>query len=164
MTAAAIREMEREYAEGIRENMKNWAFKRNKQRDEMLERKGLELRQENVEGILKATSFTHLSRNKEAGEQCVLYSKGKSCHPNLGSLNCYLCACPHYNNGFLEDRDEKILVGRCKVLGEGEYHFSAHFPSVGVWDCSQCLRTHSEGYVRRWIQAQADMKAASSEK
>lgn len=85
---------------------------------------------------------------KEEPDFCLLYQEKKKCH-NMKSLNCYLCACPHFrfnDTGISTDEhltqysfcDINAKAGTQAQYGEAIHH-----------DCSQCKIPHHRAYVEK---------------
>ena len=109
----------------------------------LLERKGIEFSLDNLPEILRVTSYDSL-REEMPPELSMVPCRNTKCHDVLG-LSCFFCNCVNYDSSYFRfDLDAgRILTGRCKNSGKGNYHFSSEFPRVGVWDCSDCDYSHT---------------------
>ena len=83
---------------------------------------------------------------KMENDFCPLYKKPVKCH-DMESLNCYLCACPHFrfNDEGLGTYNEFKVLSTCdidngeKVASKGVIHHS----------CSKCTVPHHKAYVEK---------------
>ena len=122
--------------------LQQWETKFREEIIQDLKEEGIEFKKENIEEIIKATSFKERSRKYQ--DKCPYYSMGHSCHPKIPELNCFLCACPNYNS------NEEI--GGCKIKSPmGKFHFHKNLPRGKVWDCSYCSINHSAEEVRKYL-------------
>ena len=83
---------------------------------------------------------------KEENEFCPLYKEPKKCH-DMESLNCYLCACPHFrfNDDGIGTYNEFKILSKCDI-NNGE-----KFAGKGVihQDCSTCSIPHHKRYIEK---------------
>ena len=120
----------------------------------ILQQKGIQIVQENLQAIVNATSFRELSQDPEFKPHCPCYRAGKPCHDKVEDLNCFLCNCPNYETDlFYPETNGDILLGRCKANSQrGKYFPTPQFPEVKIWDCSDCPAYHSPNIVLNHIQ------------
>ncbi len=108
-----------------------------------IENAGIEITLENIPLIIQGTSFKN--RSKKYPDKCPYYQIGKSCHPEIKDLNCFLCACPNYNS--------EILEGECKIQGpKGKWFYHPSLPKGKIWDCSNCHINHSPKEVENYLR------------
>jgi len=104
-----------------------FALLQNKKRDATLDSLGLGSRDEIVE------KFVYEELEKNAKDFCPLFAMGLKCH-EVGYLNCYFCACPHYS---INDSSSACAIN------------SRFATFVGaVLDCSKCKVPHTKGFVK----------------
>jgi len=93
---------------------------------------------------------------------CPLYAKNIKCH-EMGNLNCYLCACPHFrfrdDVGFKEI-DGKKLLSFCNINSKNGFIFKTK--EAIHQDCSNCLIPHKKQYIvkvfdKDWNQVMKDV-------
>ncbi len=77
---------------------------------------------------------------------CPLFAKKQKCH-DIASLNCYLCACPHFR--FSEQGIKKEAKGMRFSLCAIEAKQGAVFKSEGALhqDCSACKLPHQRAFI-----------------
>jgi len=119
---------------------------------------GIEIRVENIDLILKETSFER-RREKYAGKKVCSYFDGETekerCHDIL-DLNCLLCACPNY----LSEREE----GGCSIESRfGIFYEPVNLSAGRVWDCSACDVNHSYKEARALLEKNIDFLASFQE-
>jgi len=74
---------------------------------------------------------------------CPLYAQGKKCH-DVNYLNCYLCACPHFNysDDSLYQKGTKSIFSECTInsrfASEFEYENNVHC------NCAACTIPHTK--------------------
>ncbi|MFA5855737.1 MAG: hypothetical protein WC867_00115 [Candidatus Pacearchaeota archaeon] len=170
MEESDIKKIELEYAiNHIHEPIKSWGNARKNKILRILKKQGIQISLENIPEIIRQTSFysmdkkcSDINKDKECQSYCNLIGSGKSCHPEIKDLNCFLCDCPNYDTEFLSNKtnsqDYQILIGRCLHKdNKGKYYFSKEFPRVGVWDCDICPINHDplelEKYLRTNLQS-----------
>ncbi|MCF6309457.1 MAG: hypothetical protein L3J19_03120 [Sulfurimonas sp.] len=91
---------------------------------------------------------------KMENDFCPLYKEPVKCH-DMESLNCYLCACPHFrfNDEGLGAYNELKILSTCdinngeKISSKGVIHHS----------CSKCTAPHHKAYIKKtfdldWIK------------
>jgi hypothetical protein len=72
---------------------------------------------------------------------CPLYAKNQKCH-EIKTLNCYLCACPH----FRFDDKAPTIKSHCHIHAkEGT---TTTYQGITHHDCSACLLPHTEAFIR----------------
>jgi len=79
---------------------------------------------------------------------CLLYAEKKKCH-EIESLNCYLCACPHFrfdDKGF-EVIEKKIKYSFCAI--DSKEGTLGTFGDTLHQDCSKCTIPHHKPYIRK---------------
>ena len=123
--------------------LQQWELQYRKKMIRVVEENEIDFSMENIHFIILATSFKELSRKYP--DYCPYYPTGKSCHPEVADLNCFLCACPNY----LSER----LKGGCTIESKfGRWEVNRNLPVGRVWDCSNCRVNHSpreaEVYLR----------------
>lgn len=82
---------------------------------------------------------------KEEPMFCLLYKDNKKCH-DMDSLNCYLCACPHFrfdDNGVKKGTQTEYsdCAIECKHGAKFIYNNKIH------QDCTSCEIPHKKSYV-----------------
>ena len=96
--------------------------------------------------IIEYFDFENMA--KEENDFCPLYKDNKKCH-DMKTLNCYLCACPHFrfNDKGIEEKGSKTLYSFCKVDSkngkEATYGDSIHK------DCSDCNIPHQKAFIKK---------------
>jgi Zn-finger protein len=126
--------------------LQEWEKRENEKRLRELKRAGIILTLENIPGIVEFMSFRKRSQ-REA--DCPYYNQGRSCHPEIKDLNCFLCACPQYES----EKQE----GGCKIKSTKGFYIKSPISPKGIyWDCSDCAAFHSprsvEIYLRKNIE------------
>jgi Zn-finger protein len=128
----------------MKNNLQNWEIFHLKQIFSELKEADLDLTPENISHILKQTSFE--VRSKRYPDRCPYYQKNPPtpCHLEVNDLNCFLCACPEYDNTTHE--------GRCKMGSRmGKWYYHQALPQGRVWDCSDCPTPHFPDYVEKFL-------------
>ncbi|QSZ42903.1 hypothetical protein GJV85_12555 [Sulfurimonas aquatica] len=96
------------------------------------------------EQITQYFDFDNMVKNEK--DFCLLYESNKKCH-DIETLNCYLCACPHFrfNDNGLSKKNEQTLYSKCELdLGDNfTYENSVHH------DCTNCLIPHKLHFVSK---------------
>ena len=85
---------------------------------------------------------------KQEPDFCPLYKENRQCH-EMGTLNCYLCACPYFrfdDNGFRELKG-KNLQSYCSINAKNGNVFEGE--DTLHQDCSGCTLPHSEHYIKK---------------
>lgn len=84
---------------------------------------------------------------KHEPDFCPLYPQNRKCH-NLETLNCYLCACPHFrfDDRGLVHEENKTLYSTCSINSPKGTKFTA--ADAIHHDCSSCTIPHDEEYIR----------------
>lgn len=79
---------------------------------------------------------------------CLLYAQNKKCH-NLQSLNCYLCACPHFrfNDEGLRHEKGVCVKSECAIQSKISHYFV--YENVAHLDCSACIVPHTKAFVQK---------------
>ncbi|DAB30280.1 MAG TPA: hypothetical protein CFH84_05005 [Sulfurimonas sp. UBA12504] len=81
-------------------------------------------------------------------EFCLLYQEDKKCH-DVETLNCYLCACPHFrfDDNSTTNIEEKTEYSFCAINAkEGKKFISQNALHQ---DCTACLVPHSEEFISK---------------
>lgn len=97
---------------------------------------------------------------------CPLYAEGKKCH-DIASLNCYLCACPHFvfdDDGLYHDKGH-TTYSKCSIDSKKATLFTSD--TATHLDCSACILPHNEKYVKKhfsrdWLEAIGNVEASIS--
>lgn len=98
------------------------------------------------EDIIEYFDFENMVKNEPSF--CLLYKESKKCH-DIDSLNCYLCACPHFrfNDEGFEVIDGKTKKSYCSIDAKdgrlGIYGDTIH------QDCSKCSIPHNKRYIQK---------------
>ena len=79
---------------------------------------------------------------------CPLYQKQEKCH-DIKSLNCYLCACPHFrfdDAGVMQEAGKR-RYSYCEIDAKD----GADYVSEDAihQDCSSCLLPHRVAYIKK---------------
>lgn len=123
--------------------LQKWEIKHRRKILSELEGARIEIIIENIPKIIRETSFE--IRSKKFPDKCPYYKTGKSCHPEIKDLNCFLCACPQYE-------PEKI-DGGCKINSKkGKWTYHPNLPKGKVWDCSDCNYYHTPSSVEKFLK------------
>ncbi|HEO66397.1 MAG TPA: hypothetical protein ENI73_11095 [Spirochaetes bacterium] len=104
--------------------------------------------------LAKIFTFSHL-KNKYP-DFCPQYPKDETCHPIMEKdLNCYHCACPHYD---LEDspyeEGNRLFIGRCMIQSKKHKyveHKGIHSrkQELYILSCEDCLIPHTLSFVQQ---------------
>jgi len=138
-------EPELSYVSDLLLTMQKWEAEKTEGLRKMLKRKGVEFSLENLPEILRVTSYASL-REEMPVEYDMEPCRDTKCHNGeIPNLSCFFCNCINYDSRYLQFDFEagNILAGRCKNSGKGKYHFSSEYPRIGVWDCSDCVYSHT---------------------
>lgn len=98
------------------------------------------------EEIVKYFDFENMLKHES--DFCLLYKENKKCH-DIESLNCYLCACPHFRfkDEGIQKVEKNIQYSFCEIESKDG--------SLGVYgdtihqDCSQCKIPHRTSYINK---------------
>jgi len=150
-----IFEVSLDYAVKLAITMQEWENKHWKSVLEELKQEGIPLTLKNTSEIINRMSFK--VRSQKYPDKCPYYLTKKSCHPKVRDLNCLLCSCPNYDSFFMQEKNNKSFVGKCRINNKhGFYYFSKDFTSVSVWDCSDCTMYHSPESVKNYLRKHLD--------
>ena len=106
---------------------------------EKLQKKGL-----SKEEIVEYFDFENMVKMEK--DFCLLYSENKKCH-DVKTLNCYLCACPHFrfkDEGF-EKIENKTKYSFCSI--DAKDGKTAIYGDAIHQDCSACTVPHHKSYI-----------------
>jgi hypothetical protein len=118
-----------------------------------LKEAGIELTRENIDIIIHETDYK--TRSKKHPDSCPCYNSSGSCHIDIESLNCFLCACPNYS---------LPMPGFCKIDSPFKKNFiDNNIPGGFVLDCSDCIIPHFQGYLRTYLEKNIDSLKKLSE-
>ncbi|MDA7817920.1 hypothetical protein N9A28_06985 [Sulfurimonas sp.] len=82
---------------------------------------------------------------KEEKDFCLLYQDNKKCH-DMDSLNCYLCACPHFRfNDTGRVEGSKIKFSHCSI--DSKYGSFFENDNKLHQDCTKCEIPHKKSYI-----------------
>jgi hypothetical protein len=111
---------------------------------------GIELIPEKIPQIIEETSYR--VRSKKHPEKCPYYNddpktkeKARPCHDLVFDLNCFLCACPEYQN----QKSEGGCNLDCKL---GKWFEHKDLPLGKIWDCTECCVPHFPTYVEDYLK------------
>jgi len=96
--------------------------------------------------IIEYFDFENMAEHEP--DFCLLYKEKKKCH-EIESLNCYLCACPHfrYKDAGFEVIDGNTKKSYCSIDAKdgrlGTYGDTIH------QDCAKCSIPHHKRYVAK---------------
>jgi len=85
---------------------------------------------------------------EEEPDFCLLYQEKKKCH-EIESLNCYLCACPHFR---FSDVGFEVIDGNTK---KSHCSINAKDGALGIFgntihqDCTRCTIPHHKRYIEK---------------
>lgn len=96
--------------------------------------------------IIEYFDFENMVENEPSF--CLLYADKKKCH-EIDSLNCYLCACPHFR---FNDEGFEVIEGKTK---KSYCSINAKEGRLGVYgdtihqDCTKCTIPHHKRYISK---------------
>jgi Zn-finger protein len=122
---------------------------------EELKELGIAITLDNVSIIIEVMDSTE--RMKRHPERCTNWR----CHKQLEEINCFFCACPHYDNS-----KEK---GGCKINSKrGFFYKSLKDQTEVIWDCNTCTAYHgrisASNYLRKNFSRIKDLIVQASSK
>lgn len=89
--------------------------------------------------IIEYFDFDNMVKNEP--EFCPLYLENKKCH-NIDELNCYFCACPHFEIGNKKSICTINSKDRSNIVDDSGYVHQ---------DCSRCTIPHTKEFVKKSI-------------
>lgn len=77
---------------------------------------------------------------------CPLYAQRKKCHA-METLNCYLCACPHFrfNDAGVGTEEGKTRFSSCDIHARGGQ--PAVYGDMIHHDCTHCTLPHETAFI-----------------
>jgi Zn-finger protein len=103
-----------------------------------------------IQKIIDENRLTN--RIKENSSPCPCY-QGDRCHNHLSDYEmiCLFCVCPEYKK---EEISGGCNLNESKNLtSSGKWFYHQNLLTGKIWDCSDCTLPHTEGFVRKYLNA-----------
>lgn len=132
-----------------------WTEAHNKKVTTILEKLG----DRSVDEIADYFKFENMVVNEP--DFCLLYPDNKKCH-DVDNLNCYFCGCPYFMVNEEPPVDDKKIRHNsyCSINSVFKKDFYWGPDDNGIvdshCDCSDCVFTHKEDYVKKAIRLQKE--------